>query len=688
MTNALSQHGLPDPQALRAQLAERSEHLHAVAAQLKEELVGIDTVIDRVIESVRAWYVLPQIVTRPVIICLWGLTGTGKTQLVRRLTQLLGFYDRFVEVQMDGFSHGASLWEPATISGMLAESNLPEGTPGVLVLDEFQRYRTINDKDQDIKVERYQDVWALLSDGRLAPSLSLLGEIESAIASAVYDADQDDGKKETKSSRKRKRFHLSVWQAERLRRTLKLAEPLTKVMTWTSEQVLDRLRAFRESRECWETDYSRLLVFVCGNLDSMYEDMATRVEDCDTDADVFHALTRRLSVIDVKKALAERFRPEQIARLGNNHVIYPSLSRATYEELIRRTCARYVRETHESAGIDFALDSSVHTQLYANGVFPAQGTRPLFSSIHAILSATLVKAALWALECGAEPGQQEAIVRLSMAGNQLCAHLKTGKAGRNGAARERHKRHKQHEHRFDVPLDLSRARQRTSEDFRSLLAVHESGHGLAYALLFGRAPLDVRINVASFEGGYNSYAPRKAWSQRNLLDSICVNLAGRAAERLVFGAAQVTGGGEGDLRKATETAARMVRYLGFGERLSRTDVASSSDEHLNTALAPTNAAIEALLREQQSRADALLAAHVSELMTLVDELLRHGSIAPERFAELLELPAPPQQEEAIDGYAARLSAFRAASAAPLPCRAARLPREVLVEVPMEVPMAS
>ena len=631
---------------LRAQLAERSAHLQAAAATLKQELFGIDAVIDRVIESVRAWYVLPQIVTRPVIVCLWGLTGTGKTQLVRRLTQLLGFQDRFVEVQMDGFSHGAS-GRAATISGLLAQGGMPEGAPGVLVLDEFQRYRTVDEKRKDARVERYQDVWALLSDGRLPPPLSLLGEIETAIAGALYDADKEAARedRDDDAPTRRRRFSLATWEAEELRRNLKLDVPLTEVMAWTPEQMLERLRAFRESNAQWETDYSRLLVFVCGNLDEMYEEMATRVEDCDTDADIFHTLTRSLSVIDVKKALAERFKPEQIARLGNDHVIYPSLSRAAYEQLIRRTCARYAEETRASAGVGFVLDDSVHAQLYADGVFPAQGTRPLFSSIHAILSATLVRAALWALEHGAEAGST---VHLAMDAGRLHACFEAP----GGQAHARH---------FDMPLDLSRARRRTSEDFRALLAVHEAGHGLAYALLFDRAPLEVRINVASFEGGYNSYAPRKAWSRRNLLDSLCVSLAGRAAEHLVFGAAQVTSGAEGDLRKATETAARMVRHLGFGKRLSRTDVASSADEHLNTALAPTNAAIEVLLREQQTRADGLMAAHAGELLALVDELLRHGSIAPTRFSELLGLPAAPLAgEDLIDAYAARLAAFRRA----------------------------
>jgi hypothetical protein len=98
---------------LRDQLAQRNRQLQEIAAQLKTELFGIDPIIDRVIDSVRAWVLLPELVSRPVIVCLWGLTGTGKTQLVRRLAQLLGFYDRFVEVQMDGFSNGAG-WRGPT----------------------------------------------------------------------------------------------------------------------------------------------------------------------------------------------------------------------------------------------------------------------------------------------------------------------------------------------------------------------------------------------------------------------------------------------------------------------------------------------------------------------------------------------------------------------------------------------
>jgi cell division protease FtsH len=620
-----------DSNELREQLAQRNNRLKEIAAQLKTELFGIDAIIDRVIDSVRAWVLMPELVSRPVIVCLWGLTGTGKTQLVRRLTQLLGFYDRFVEVQMDGFSNGAGMRGAQSISSMLAQSNLREGEPGILALDEFQRFRTINAKRAEVRVERYQDVWTLLSDGRLPPALSLLVDIESSIAEAAFDAERVD------ADEAKLRFKLRAWEAQELQRQLKLDVPLMEIMAWTPEQIQERLRQFRErGQQQWETDYSRLLVFVCGNLDEMYEDLATSVDDCDSDADTFHALTGKLSVIDVKQALNKRFKPEQVARLGNEHVVYPSLSRRAYEQLIEQGCERYARETEARCGLRFELTASVREQIYANAVFPAQGTRPLFSSLHAILGSGLAKAALWAIERGAATGDD---VRLTADVGSLIAHWE-GES-----------------HAIAAPFEISRLRQRNNADFRALLAVHEAGHGLVHALLFGRAPREIKIHVASFEGGYNAYTSRKVWSRQNLLDSICTSLAGRAAELLVFGAARSSSGAESDLRKATESAARMLRHLGHGARIGRIDVSASSDDNLCTDVEASNAPIEALLQSEHARATSLVEAHRGALLALVDELMEQGQVTPERFAAVTGLPVD-RPEDALDPYAERLAAFR------------------------------
>ena len=638
--------------AHRELLAERQQALANAAAQLKAELFGIDDVIDRVIDAIRAWYVLPQLITRPVIVCLWGLTGTGKTQLTRRLAQLLGFYDRFVEVQMDGFSHGAS-YRSSSISGMLGDSGIHEGAPGMLVLDEFQRFRTVSTKGEEVKVERYQDVWTLLSDGRLPPALSALTNIERKLADAHYEAERADDNEEERAGKKPYRFQLDAWDAQELKRMLKLQEPLAEIMQWPPAQVQVLFTRFQQSLSSWETDYSKLLVFVCGNLDEMYHETAQRVEDCDTDADIFHRLTRKLSLIDVKKALSERFKPEQIARLGNEHVIYPSFNKATYEQLIRNLCARYCDDIAAQCGVRFAIGQDVHDELYANAVFPAQGTRPLFSSVHAILSANLVNAALWVLE------QQLPLAQdfdITLADDKH--HLVVQGAGASGAVQQA---------QFAVTLELNRLKQRANADFRALLAVHEAGHGLVYCLLFGQAPQEVKINIASFEGGYNSFAGLKVTTRQNALDMMCVGLAGRVAEELVFGEMACTTGAEQDYKQVTAEAARFIRHHGFGTRLSRTDVTVELDNHLNTDVEPSNAAIEELLQSQYQRASALLGQYRGALTRLVEALLDHGMIAqPEMQALMAQsgvaiavaAQTGPDEALILEPFAARLAAFR------------------------------
>ena len=646
----------PNELQLREQMHQRQQNLQAIAAQLKTELIGIDDVIDRVIGAVRAWYVMPQLITRPVIVCLWGLTGTGKTQLTRRLAQLLGFYDRFVEVQMDGFSQNGGSYGGSTISGTLESAGMVEGEPGMLVLDEFQRYRTVGSRGEDSKVERYQDVWALLSDGKLPPALSELHSMERKIASAQYDAEREDEDDEEERRKQQKlRYKIDAWDAQALKRSLKLSEPLMEIMQWSNEHIHRLLVQFRESQQSWETDYSKLLVFVCGNLDEMYTETASRVEDCDTDADIFHRLTSRLSLIDVKRALAERFKPEQIARLGNHHVIYPSFSRATYEKLIATTVRNYVQGIEDNCGLRFDIGDDVLVQIYQNAVFPTQGTRPLFSSVHTILSSSLVDASLWALEQGAQAGQ---VLQVQMLADQPVLQVRMRLADKPQELVQG----------FAVPLDLNKVKQRTSPDFRALLAVHEAGHGMVYALLFGRAPMEMKINIATFEGGYNSFTELQATSQRNMLDMVCVGLAGRAAEKHVFGAAACTTGAEQDIRQATSDAARYLRHLGFGERLSRTDVADESGENMNNDVAPTDAAMEALLQTQMQRAEQLLVQHNGLLMAMTDVLLREGLVTPAAMVQLCAAHGQtialsqeragdvPEQKLVLEPYAAMLAA--------------------------------
>ncbi len=635
----------------RQTFVERNLQLNRIANELKQELFGIDPIIERVIESVRAWYVMPHIICRPVIVCLWGLTGTGKTQLTRRLAQKLDFYDRFVEVQMDGFNHGNSWRSMDSISAMLGESGIEEGRPGILMLDEFQRFRTVSPNGEDIGVKRYQDVWQLLSDGKLPPSLSFLQQLETTLAYSEWEAaNAQDDLDETAaksseavdhnqtSAKKKRRFQLSPYEAGELKRALKLADSLQSIMTWTPNQLQQKVQAFRASSDSWETDYSRLLIIVAGNLDEMYSELATRVADCDTDADLFHQFSKELSVIDVKKALKKRFRPEQISRLGNSHIIYPSMNQESYTRLIRSTCANYVNEMQASTGFTYSLDESVIQGIYANGVFPAQGTRPVFSSVHSILSAPLVNAALWATDHQLAIGSTIEVL-LDVDAQQLTLEHQSGQRIN-----------------ISISLEIEQIRKKTSSDFRALLAVHEAGHGLVYSVLFKQAPQEMKINVASFEGGYNSYTRIKAESRQNILDRICVSLAGRAAETMVFGADACSSGSFYDFKQATNAAAQFVRHDGFAGQYSHVDISTNAQDDISTNIAPTNDKIELVLAEQMQRCQALLNENKSKFQSIVKLLIEQGQISPQQMAQILGVSIA-QDGKVLTSYAEMLELF-------------------------------
>ena len=411
-----------------------------------------------------------------------------------------------------------------------------------------------------------------------------------------------------------------------------------EIMTWSPQDLHSRLVAFMQDPRAWETDYSKLLIFVCGNLDEMYADAASRVEDCDTDADVFHAMTRKLSLIDVKRALSERFKPEQIARLGNNHVVYPSLNRSTYQKLIEVAVRGYLEEIQASSGLRFEVTDAVREQIYANSVFPTQGTRPVFSSVHSLMSAPLVDFTLWALEQGARPGQvltidvdPDAGLLVSRWGDRM--------------------------HTVPVAFEISRLRQRSDPDMRAVLAVHEAGHGLIYALLFKQAPLEIRINMATFSGGYNSFNALKVKTRSNLLDAVCVALAGRAAEEMVFGKESLSSGSESDLKLATQQMAAFIRHAAFGERISHVDVSTEAGENINTDVASTNAEIEAGLQTQYERAQTLLAGNRAIYLRMVNELINEGQLAPQKIRDWLGLSQSEVPKDASEPFESKLMEF-------------------------------
>ena len=465
-----------DPQLVHA----RNERLLEVAGALKRDFVGIDGVIDELIDALRVWYLMPEALTRPIIINLWGMTGVGKTDLVRRLVKGLDFQDRFMEIEMNAKDRfGRNM----LVTTLLDNNGLNDGNPKILLFDELQRFRSVDKKGEPVRENGFVDFWELLSDGRLSQRERSDLEItlaEMIIARRDRERGRKDGDSEDGST-------VSLYDAQRLKQTLQMEEELPDIVGMPDVELIERVQtAMRKKRIFEPVDHSKTLILVSGNLDEAFT-MAGMTSESDVDADIFHAFTEKVTLVDVKQALSERFLPEQVSRLGNIHLIYSSLRRRDFEELIRREITRIRETTARLFAVDVEVSPAIESLIYRNGVFPTQGTRPVFSSVADILESRLSRLILDArLE-----GSDSLTIDYDENTREIVASFSGGRV-----------------HRAAYVGRLDRARERRTKDLLANVAVHEAGHAVAYIVQFGLAPLQLTARV-SFAGAMPAIHPTK-----------------------------------------------------------------------------------------------------------------------------------------------------------------------------------
>lgn len=145
---------------LREEILAKQELLNQAKIQLKKEFVGIDQVIDEVINSVSSWFLFPDMQEKSVVVNLWGLTGTGKSSLVNRLASILHQEKRYYQLDL-----GAN--ERRNIKGNIEDIYENEnGFPIMLALDEFQHAKTIDEAGKEIDKSDSSIIWELLDSGR------------------------------------------------------------------------------------------------------------------------------------------------------------------------------------------------------------------------------------------------------------------------------------------------------------------------------------------------------------------------------------------------------------------------------------------------------------------------------------------------------------------------------------------
>lgn len=596
--------------ALLNLIKTRQADLDNLKIQLKKDFVGLDEVIEQIVESIKIWYIFPELQIRPTTICLWGLTGVGKTDLVRKLVSYLRMQDRFLELEMAEDSQSTQ-----TIQSKMEDSSLASDEPAILFLDEFQKFRTVDKENEPTENKAYIDVWTLLSDGRFHSDLTKKTELLTELLYSKYYSDYNrvyESKEVKKKDEKDKKriYKTNVGLAAKVKRLFRLPESLEEIMRFSDEQILMLYEQHAKNPAIYEGEmYKKLLIIISGNLDEAYK-IAKDVDEVDMDADWFNEYSKRLTVLDIKKALVKRFRPEQIARFGNNHVLYPSLSKKNYLEVIRLKCKQIGDLLMESKGIQITFDETVVETFYKNGVFPTQGVRPLLSTITNILSCVLPTYIYNCLLCDAKK------LTVTSEGNKMTGHFKKKSIT------------------LEIPVILDALREKIDDDSKHVVAVHELGHALIYTVLFGVSPAQICTDsISSYAGGFVQRHTLLV-NKDNILKTLVCKMAGRAAEELVFGETNASAGAQKDIVDATELAWEYVGKNGFDYYCGAVTSKSNDNDYEIFDRDKISEITEKILKDAKNEAKDLLNKHLEFYRTALNRLLTNGKISPSEFGDI------------------------------------------------------
>ena len=589
---------------------QRSKKLEEGRKFLKTQFFGVDHCIDKFIDSVKMWYIMPELQMRPVIVNMFGITGSGKTDLIRKFVNFIDFTDRFCEIQMDSKEGNA------TIEDYL-DTTLSYNESGVLLLDEIQRFRSVDEEGKEGNSTKYQDLWMLLSDGVLQSNSSIKQELLAMMVEDEYwdertEKEPTDKKgKEAAEKKKKLKYKMYYYEAMRLKKFLKLEEDVETIMTLTKEQKRKLIKEKINSKEIYEgKKYNKLLIVISGNLDEAFKD-AKNVDDADLDADVYHAISKTIDIVQIKKALKKRFKPEQIARFGNIHIIYPILDKKSNYEIIRQKVELIQTNIKKIHGIDISFDESVHEVIYANGVFPTQGVRPLLSTISAIVENSIPT---FLFEYIKSDNKKE--ISITHKNGKLISEI-------NGVTIS-----------YEVPRVLDDIKSKDTENKLSLTAVHEAGHAVAYAVLNKTCPTQIVASTADIEYGGFVGTHGTLGSKTNMLNDIVISFAGRAAEEIVFGKDLITHGASSDYMHATERLGTMIRRYGMGEFYGVYWPVSGNKETFMDSHIHIDAHIEMLAKKLYAESLALVKKNADFLIETASQLFIYKKIKKEEFREI------------------------------------------------------
>lgn len=196
-----------------------------------------------------------------------------------------------------------------------------------------------------------------------------------------------------------------------------------------------------------------------------------------------------------------------------------------------------------------------------------------------------------------------------------------------------------------------------SEEEKKVIAYHEAGHTLVQKSLPEVYPVHkVTIIPRGRALGITHILPEKdrfIESNTYYKNTICALLAGRAAEKIVFG--KMFTGSENDLKLATELARKMVCEWGMSERLGPISFKQheavflgrdlvQQREHSEVTSREIDEEIRRIVEEGEKKAEEILMKNREKLDLLAKTLLEKETLTSEEIDEILGIKKDGKEE--------------------------------------------
>ncbi len=607
---------------------------------LKTEFIGINKIIDEVIDNVSSWFFLSDIQEKPVVINLWGLTGVGKTSLVNRLVELIDFEDSFYRFDL-GEKEGSFSFRDSLDD--LCENN--DISPVIIALDEIQHSRTVTGPfRQEVENDKNRMIWELVDSGRIQyvewkrglwsfedTIYKLLHLIKAGVevrnGIVVKNAELYCKEMDINFEKDEKVLFVPESEYERILEFsgeylgLHLQRDVEKILLSYSanDTIIFLNKVLKFGKRPLVKNFTKALIFVLGNLDEAYT-MSNNFS-ADIDADEFNKLSKRITVPQIKKALQNRFRNEQIARLGNIHIIYPALDKKSYTRIIQNELEKYAKSLTEKFNLNIEFDNSILEIIYSEGVYPTQGVRPIFTSIHQVLKSKL---SLFLAEIYLNSIDTNKLL-FSVKYNILkCSYL--------------NKEIQVYEKQVEIITTLNDVRKNKKDDMQAITAVHESGHTVLSVVLLKTIP-DVVYSITSDAENQGFVYSSLAWkyiSRKELIPRAAMMLGGYVAEELIFGKENLTSGAESDIKKATEFLSKMYKNSGMGSLPILYSIPIKENNEAYNNFEAIENEIKSTIEDAKKLAELTLKKEKTLLLELSDYLSDNRMLKKEEIRKIVE----------------------------------------------------